>query len=85
MKRKHLFVVLPLLVIVTAVVFFGFKEYGNAQEQAIEMTTPAPAVIKGGNEAGQADEENSLFSATIIVTLLAAVTGIVAFRKNSYS
>lgn len=74
-----------LLIHLTAGGLVGFQSPGSAQNLDIEKIIPSE-IIQNTLASGEQFEQNrSIFSTTTIISLIVAVMGIVAFRRNTYS
>ena len=90
MKMHHwIYVFVVTLVMITATGgLVGLKSEGSAQNLTVENEIPSvatPDALNTVEQYNQDDQGRSIFSKTTIISLLVAVMGIVAFRRNTYS
>ncbi len=77
--------VVVLAVHFSASALVGFQSKGPSQDLAIEKVIPPEATQNALQPGGKFVQNKSIFSRTTIISLIVAVMGIVAFRRNTYS
>ena len=77
--------IIVLMIHFTASGLVGFDGNGTGQTQLIKNTLPADTIQKTVNFGEQHSQDRSIFSKVTIISLILAVIGIIAFRRNTYS
>jgi hypothetical protein len=62
----------------------GFNGKGTAQTHLVKNTLQADAIQKTVETAKPHNPDKSIFSIITIISLVLAVIGLVAFRRNTY-
>ena len=88
MKIRHF---LGIMIIFTITVYFVAAGFAGSQSQVvadksiIEKSIPSLAIQQTFKSGDEFERDRSIFSKTTLISLLVAVIGIVAFRRNTYS
>jgi hypothetical protein len=88
MKKKNMIgiaIVIILMIHFTASGLVGFNGKGTAQTHLIKNTLQADAIQKTVESGEPHNQDKSIFSNVTIISLVLAVIGLVAFRRNTYS
>lgn len=88
MKIRHLlgtFVILIITIYFVAAGIAGAQNQVSAENITIDKAIPSISIQQTLNPGDQFEQDRSIFSKTTLISLLVAVIGIVAFRRNNYS
>jgi hypothetical protein len=89
MKTKNIIGMVAVIVLTihfAAGGLIGFQGKKSPQILTIEKVMPPPVAIQGTiNPGEQLNGGKSIFSKATIISLIVAVMGIVAFRRNTFS
>lgn len=88
MKARHLISILFIIIIsmhFVATGLAGSQSQEVTENFIIEKAVPSIAFQNTLKSDDHREETRSIFSRTTIISLIVAVIGIVAFRRNTYS
>jgi hypothetical protein len=88
MKMKNMIgiaIIIVLMIHFTASGLVGFNGNGTGQTHLSKNTLPADAIQKTVISGEQHKQDRSIFSNVTIISLVLAVIGLIAFRRNTYS
>lgn len=86
MKMKNLIgmaILITLMIHFTASGLVGFNGKGTTQTQLMKNTLTVDAINKTVKSGEQHIEDKSIFSKATFISLVLAVIGLVAFRRNT--
>jgi hypothetical protein len=88
MKARHFIgniVIIILSLYLVAVGMAGYQSQMDTKNLIIEKAVPSKAIQHSVKSDDQFEPNRSIFSTTTMISLVVAVIGIVAFRRNTYS